>query len=52
MEQTYLIRYLRNHKGKSYRKIAKETGHDFETVKKYAEKDDFNLELRQKRQRK
>lgn len=43
MEQIYLIKYLRNHKGKSLRKIAKETGHDFETVKKYVEKNDFNL---------
>jgi LysM repeat protein len=43
MEQIYIIKYLRNHKGKSLRKIAKETGHDFETVKKYVEKNDFNL---------
>ena len=35
----------RNHKGKSLRKIAEETGHDFQTVKKYVEKDDFNSTL-------
>ncbi len=52
MEQIYFIKYLRNHKGKSLRKIAEETGHDFETVKKYTEKADFNLELKKKQQRK
>lgn len=52
MEQIYLIKYLRNHKGKSLRKIAEETGHDFQTVKKYVEKDDFNLYPRPKQQRK
>ena len=35
MDQINLIRYLKNHKGKSLRKIAKETDHDFKTVKKY-----------------
>lgn len=38
IEQIYFIKYFRNHKGKSLRKIAEKTGHDFETVKKYAEK--------------
>ena len=52
MEQIYLIKYLRNHKGKLLRKIAEETGHDFQTVKKYVEKDDFNLYPRPKQQRK
>jgi transposase len=52
MEQIYFIKYLRNHKGKSLRKIAEETGHDFETVKKYTEQADFNLELKKKQQRK
>jgi len=36
----------------SLRSIAKETGHDFETVKKYVEKNDFNLELEPKQKRK
>lgn len=52
MDQIYLIRFLRNHEGKSLRKIVKETGHDFQTVKKYVEKDDFNLNLRPKQKRK
>jgi len=52
MEQVYLIKFLRNHKGKSLREIAKETGHDFQTVKKYVEKEDFNFYPRPKQQRK
>jgi len=51
MEQIYHIKYLRNQKGESLRKIARETGHDFETVKKYVEKDNFNLDLRPKRRK-
>lgn len=51
MEQIYHIKYLRNRKGESLRKIARETGHDFETVKKYVEKDNFNLDLRPKRRK-
>ena len=52
MDQVYRIRYLRKFEGKSLRNIAKLTGHDFETVKKYAEQDNFNLEdkVKQKRQ--
>ena len=52
MDQIYRIRYLRKFEGKSLRNITKITGHDFETVKKYAEKDNFNLEprIKQKRQ--
>ncbi|NLZ52314.1 MAG: hypothetical protein GX892_04060 [Thermoanaerobacteraceae bacterium] len=38
MEQIYLIKYLRNYKAKSLCKIAEETGHDFQTVKKSVEK--------------
>lgn len=52
MEQIYNIRYLHKYKGKSLRGIAKETGHDFETVKKYAEKDDFNLSVKPRQSRK
>jgi transposase len=51
MEQIYHIKYLRNQKGKSLRKICRETGHDFETVKKYVAKDNFNLDLRPKRRK-
>ena len=51
MDQIYRIRYLKKFEGKSLREIAKITGHDFETVKKYAEKEDFNVKpkLKQKR---
>jgi len=52
MDQIYRIRYLRKFEGKSLREIAKITGHDFETVKKYVEKDNFNIEPRNKQKRK
>jgi len=42
MIQVHHIKYLREFKGKSLRSIANETGHDFRTVKKYDEMDDFN----------
>ncbi|GAB4258043.1 IS21 family transposase [Thermincola ferriacetica] len=45
MEQVHNIRYLRKFKGKSLRGIVSATGHHFNTVKKYADKDNFNLEL-------
>jgi len=51
MEQVYNIRNLRKFKGQSLRKIVEITGHDFATVKKYVEKENFNLELRPKQQR-
>jgi transposase len=51
MEQIYHIKYLHNQESKSLRKIAQETGHDFETVKKYVEKDNFNLVLQPKRRK-
>lgn len=51
MDRIYRIRYLNKFEGKSLRNIAKITGHDFETVKKYAEKDNFNLEPKIKQQR-
>jgi transposase len=43
---------MRKFEEKSLRKISKETGHDFETVKKYVEKEDFNQKLRPKQKRK
>lgn len=52
MEQIYHIKYLKNHKGKSLREISKETGHHFETVRKYVEKENFNIAIPQKRKRK
>jgi transposase len=42
MIQRYHIKHLNFHKGQSLRSIAEETGHDFRTVKKYAEQSDFN----------
>src|SRR5690606_27258445 len=51
MEQIHNIRYLRKFKGKSLRRIAKETGHHFNTVKKYVEKSDFNLEPKPRKRR-
>ena len=51
MEQIYRIRNMKKFEGKSLRKIAKETGHDFQTVKKYVEKEDFNQNPRPKRKR-
>ena len=52
MAQVQNIRFMRNFKGLSLRAIAEETGHHFETVKKYVAKDDFNLQLRVKQRRK
>jgi len=52
MDQIQNIRFLRNFKGLSLRSVVRETGHHFETVRKYAVKDDFNLQLREKQHRK
>lgn len=46
MEQVYRIRNLTITEGKSLRSAANLTGHDFETVKKYTEKEDFNITVR------
>lgn len=51
MKQIKTIKKLKQQDQKSLRKISSETGHAFETVKKYAEKDNFNLELRAKQLR-
>lgn len=51
MEQVYRIRNLRKFEGKSLRKIAEITGYDFATIKKYVEKENFNLEPRPMQQR-
>lgn len=52
MDQIQHIRFLRNFKGSSLRSVVKETGHHFATVQKYVEKEDFNLQLRDKQHRK
>lgn len=46
MEQQYRIRNLAICEGESLRKTAAITGHDFETVKKYVLKQNFNEEIR------
>jgi len=51
MIQKYHIKHLSFHKGQSLRSIAAETGHDFRTVKKYAQESDFNLQTKPKRGR-
>jgi len=38
MAQIQNIRFMRNFKGLSLRAVAKETGHHFETLKKYVKK--------------
>ena len=43
MEQIYHIRFEHNEKGKSLRRIARETGFNFRTVRKYVEREDFNI---------
>jgi transposase len=45
MAQVNSIREMFFEKGKNYADIAKATGHDVKTVKKYISKDDFNPEL-------
>jgi transposase len=52
MEQVYRIRNMKKFEGKSLREISQITGHDFETVKKYVEKEDFNQTIRPKQRRK
>lgn len=51
MDQIYRIKNMSKFEGKSLRKISKITGHDFETVKKYVTKKNFNHELRPKQRR-
>lgn len=43
---------MRKFEGKSLRKIAEITGHDFATVKKYTEKDNFNIKIAKRNYRK
>lgn len=51
MTQVQDIRYLSFKKGESYREIARITSHDFKTVKKYAEKEDFNEEPKKRKKK-
>lgn len=52
MEHVYHIRYEHRVKGKSLRSIARETGHDIKTVRKYSNIEDFSPEKPVKRRRK
>lgn len=49
MIQVHHIKFLYEEKGYSLRKIAEETGHDFKTVQKYVEQQDFNLKLEKRK---
>lgn len=49
MVHIYHIRYEYNEKGKSIRQIARETGHDRETVKRHIEQEDFCMPMRVKK---
>ena len=45
MDQVYRIRYIKKFGGKILRKITQITGNDFSTIKKYIDKEDFNIEI-------
>ena len=45
MEHIYHIRHEYNNKGKSIRKISKETGHAWETVTAYVEQENLQLTI-------
>ena len=49
-KQSYLSN-LREYEGKSLREIAAQTGHHFNTVKKYADKEDWNKEYKPRKER-
>ena|GEM_PF-2673659 len=52
MEQVYNIKYMRKFEGKSLRKIAKITGHDFYTIKRYVDKEDYPKIIKQQQKKK
>lgn len=51
MERIQYITALREFEDLSLRAIAEKTGHHFDTVKKYVEKDDWNAEIKPRKQR-
>lgn len=51
MEHIHHIRYEHNEKDKSLREIARETGHDRRTVKRYVDQVDFSAAAPLKRRR-
>ena len=52
LERQSYISNLDRYEGKSLRKIAEQTGHHFNTVKKYVDKEDWNTEYKPRKQRK
>ena len=51
MEEQNYLRALRDFEGRSLREIAEHTGYHFNTVKKYADKEDWNMEYRPRKRR-
>ena len=51
MDQKYRIKILHRFEAKSIRQIAKETGNDFKTVKKYVDMEDFNAKPHKRQSR-
>lgn len=51
MRRINYITSLYYEEGLSIRKIAEKTGHHFNTVKKYLEKEDWNVEIKPKKER-
>lgn len=51
MKRQNYISNLREFEGKSLREIAEQTGHHFNTVKKYADKEDWNKEYKPRKTR-
>jgi len=51
MEEQNYIMALREIEGRSLREIAAHTGYHFDTVKKYADREDWNMEYRPRKQR-
>jgi transposase len=52
MDQVNFIRKLEEYKGLSLREIARVTGHDFRTVKKYIDKENWNNSVEAKKRKK
>ena len=52
MAEINYIRYETNTKGRKYSEVARQTGKDWRTVKKYADMEDFNPEVPNKQKRK
>ena len=51
MDRTNYITGLQNFEGLSLRKISKKTGHHFNTVKKYVDCEDWNQEIKPRKER-